>query len=517
MTNVKRRSWWVRILVALCVLMPPPSLAAWSGFPPLDNPYNESEFLAGCRSGHLPVVRSFLETQGFDPDSEWTCGCTGQAVHGLLLAAQNGHTAVVQALVAAGANLDKADSRGVTPLLAAVFNEHVPVVQVLVAGGAAVTLGEGANPSPLMIAVCKNAVPMVSALLFDARTKKKEARTGIDSPDQLGIFPLTMAAAMGADELVALLLKAGADPQATHSEAWKTPLCVAAASGHAGVVDKLLAAGVRPFAQGPVTAVTPLALAASAGHASVTRSLARAGACAGGRGVQALTVASFGGYSEVVDILLEAGVAPNVLYRGMTPLMAAASQGCEQVVNRLIREGADPNWQWEEVTSPLFMAANIGATEVVRALLQAGARSDGVFSGLTPLFAALLGRHHGAQQLLVESQDIDLCRSCYGVSPLIVAQVMGSHAAVVRALKRADALRFPHRQLARRLPDQVDGGVPPLSVLAEARLPRFESGQGLSSLQPFMLPSSGEGGRGWGDSGCAASPSLGLPNGEVPE
>ena len=54
------------------------------------------------------------------------------------VAAQNGHEAVVQQLVAADAALNQSNNNGATPLFMAAQKGHEAVVQQLVAAGAAV-------------------------------------------------------------------------------------------------------------------------------------------------------------------------------------------------------------------------------------------------------------------------------------------------------------------------------------------------------------------------------------------
>jgi|GEM_PF-1314186 len=429
MMKVKPKGRHIGVFVALCVLAAVPALAGWSGTPPLRNTYNEHEFLAACRSGNLAVVRFFLGQQDFNPDRQWPSGRTGHLVHGLFLAAQGGHEPVVQELVDARVDLDKTVDTGITPLLIALFNEHASVVQALVRGGADVDCGDHSGLTPLMVSVGKNDPQLVSLLL--------ENNARVDRVDAAGVCPLVMAASMGSDEVVDLLLTAGARPTAVGQEGRRSPLQVAAAAGHCRVVDQLLAAGVQPALEENLSRTGPLVLAASAGHAAVVRSLARAGACVAGKGAQALAIACYSGHNAVVDALLDAGVSPNASYRGVVPLAAAASCGFEPIVASLLQRGADSNCERADGTTPLFLAANRGATGVVRTLLQAGARADRASSGITPLFAALLGRHHGTQQVLVESGRVDLCQPCHGLSPLDVARVMRSRARVIGALERA--------------------------------------------------------------------------------
>ena len=116
----------------------------------------------------------------------------------LLLASQNGRPMVVDALLAAGADVDAANNNGDTPLILASLNGHGHVVDALLRAGA-----------------------KVSAV------------------DQFGSCALFYASRQGHCGLVDALLAAGAD--VNHSRV--TALLIAARFGHASAVAKLLAAG----------------------------------------------------------------------------------------------------------------------------------------------------------------------------------------------------------------------------------------------------------------------------------
>ena len=411
--------------------------AGGSGCPPLDNPYGEHEFLAACRSGNVPAVRFFLAQPGFDPDSQWPSGRSGSLVNGLLLAAQQGHLEVVQLLIAAGATPDKPTDLGATPVLIATLHDQVPVIRVLAEAGANLDQVDLVGLSPLMVAVSRRSLQLVSALL--------DGGARVDRPDCFGGVPLVVAAGLGVEPIVERLLQAGADPNGTRGGrevegvASVKPLVAAAAAGHGGVVDKLLAAGASPLCGPHPGREGPLLLAASAGYGGIVRSLVRAGAGRGNEAVQALVMAAYSGYNTVVSALLDAGVSPNVFYDGVTALMAAAARNHVEVVRNLLRRGADLDLAQADGSSALFMATNTGATAVVRSLLEAGARTDSGPHGVTPLFAALLGRHQDALALFLDSERVDLLRPCYGVPPLVLARMTDASAEVVNRLARAAA------------------------------------------------------------------------------
>jgi len=146
-----------------------------------------------------------------------------------------------------------------------------------------------------------------------------------------------------------------------------TPLHVAAEKGHTEVVAALLKAGANPNT--PYTNL--LGMLGSQTHAGSDTPL---------------WAAAVQGHTEVVAALLKAGADPNTpstLGLGMlfsaTPLWAAAAQGHTEMVAALLKAGADPNTPFTcglgmlASATPLHVAAAQGHTEVVAALLKAGA------------------------------------------------------------------------------------------------------------------------------------------------
>ncbi|CAF3539468.1 unnamed protein product, partial [Fusarium graminearum] len=144
----------------------------------------------------------------------------------LWYAAQNGHKAVVELLLAAGAdaNAAAASKYGRTALQAAAKGGHLEVIKKLLAAGADV------NAAALQAAAWGGHLEVVKKLLA----------VGAD----VNAAALQAAAWGGHLEVVKKLLAAGADVNAAAaSEAGRTALQAAAGEGHLGVIEKLLAAG----------------------------------------------------------------------------------------------------------------------------------------------------------------------------------------------------------------------------------------------------------------------------------
>ena len=133
---------------------------------------------------------------------------------------------------------------------------------------------------------------------------KEEADLSIG--DNCGWLPLHMAASRKCKEIVALLLRAGADPNGQGVVDKCTPLHVATYKGHYEIVKLLLAAGADPNRKDVVDECTPL-------H-----------------------VATYKGHYEIVKLLLAAGADPDIVEKyGKTPLDIAKKRGKNSTVKIL--------------------------------------------------------------------------------------------------------------------------------------------------------------------------------------
>jgi uncharacterized protein len=88
-----------------------------------------------ARAGDTPRLHAYVEN-GVPVN---LTDATGNTL--LMLAAYHGHAETVDALVALGADPDRANDRGQSPLAGAVFKGEVDVVRVLLAAGADPDLG----------------------------------------------------------------------------------------------------------------------------------------------------------------------------------------------------------------------------------------------------------------------------------------------------------------------------------------------------------------------------------------
>ena len=346
----------------------------------------DERLLTAARGGQAEIVRTLLD-EGADVNA-----ARGDGLTALHLAAEGGHRAVAESLVAAGAAID-AGTRigGYTPLQMAARGGHGAVALRL--------LEAGADPN--------------------ARTTNT------------GVTALHLAAgATGGRSAVTALLDHGADPDARERSAGQTPLIFAAAANRAAAVTTLLAAGADP---GIATAVVEVLPALARDREANRRFRDLIGAPPQRMGMYGPEVdpeAEPPGEPSPAEIqaavraqrdFLRSGydvgeVSPHSLGRAgpdypggpdlmrppyrevlvgrtgaLTALLHAAREGHLEAATALLDGGADLDQVSADGTSPLLMATLNGQFDLALVLIERGANPDLGTStdGVTPLFAVL--------------------------------------------------------------------------------------------------------------------------------
>jgi ankyrin repeat protein len=241
-----------------------------------------------------------------------------------------------------------------------------------------------------------------------------------------GYTPLILAAQNGSADVMAPLIKAGADVNAATANG-TTPLMLAAASGSVDAVSALLSAGADVNAKESVRELTPAMFAAASNRAAVLELLAKNGAnlkatskvtdlnglsrdpnalraftqgnpvppgvepqqggrngpAPGGRGGRGGQIAGVDRNFQLNELVAAQG--------GMTPLLLATREGHRESVDALLNAGADINQvSLGDRTSPLLSATINGHFDLATYLLQKGADPTiAADNGATPLYGAI--------------------------------------------------------------------------------------------------------------------------------
>ena len=312
--------------------------------------------------GHHDVLEQVLELQrrGTLPVASTHGGETAL----MLAAAYAANPAVVRALIAAGADVRRADGAGSTPLLyAGWFNPSAAVHRALLEAGAAVDAADHRGRTALLAAASRNPNPEVVRLLLDSGAE-------LTARDDDGRTAL-MAAAHNRDAGAAsLLLAAGADPHVRNARG-RTPLMQAAENNpNPEVLHVLLSAGADVAERDGDFSMTPLMFAAWANEsAAVVRALLNASADVHARDRDGWTAlmhaAVFNIHQDspaIVGALIAAGSELDAVddVEGYTALMWAANHGeIPAVIHTLLDAGADPAVRGNNgATAATLMASN---------------------------------------------------------------------------------------------------------------------------------------------------------------
>ena len=214
----------------------------------------------------------------------------------LMIASQNGHLEVVQALLAAKADANAKMADNVTALIYASQNGHLEVVRALLAAEADVNAQAANGRTALIQASQDDHLEVVRALLA--------ARADVNAKMANGVTALFIASQDGYLELLQALLASMADVNAKRSDGY-TALMIASQNSHLDVVQALLAARADVNAK-TIGGGTALIAASYHGHVDVVRALLAANADVNAKmanGLTAEAIAAQNGHPEVMRAL----------------------------------------------------------------------------------------------------------------------------------------------------------------------------------------------------------------------
>ena len=297
-----------------------------------------------------PAVMAALLAAGADVNALSATGATP-----LHQAASVEGVETVPMLLEAGAGIRARDSEGNTPLLMAAYGgfRNPAVLETLVAAGAEVNERNKRGAT-----VLEHTLRSPSDRHADVVRRLLELGADVTAPGLLAV-PLYHAASQGDNpELITVLLAAGADVNAL-SRGGQSPLHGAARSGGPGVIAALVAAGADVDARDG-SGATPLHRAVEAKVPANVAALLEAGADVHSRvyeGDTPLHLAALGprrwtirlhdppadpADTLMVNSLADAGADIDARNdRGETPLHVATRNGHQPVVDKLLALGAD--------------------------------------------------------------------------------------------------------------------------------------------------------------------------------
>lgn len=343
----------------------------------------------------------------------------------LMRAINAGDSAKVSQALKAGAKLNAQHPDGSLPLAWAAESQNPTLVKLLLDKGAkpdVVSEKLQQNFTPLTVA-CQRGEPAIVAALLDSKAD-------VNRTTSTGISPLALCAGYSSAAIVKRLLELGANVDAA-DETGQTPLMWAAAKGQLDTLRLLLSNGAdinRVTSKG----FTPLFFAMSSGNPQAPMVLLDAGANANyvaPDGTSAVQMAIYQKQFSVADALIKRGADLNAYDRNGNQLLHAAVRNKQlQLVETLLTQGSNPNlltgtsavvWRYEVnftsrpyVTypkSPLLLAAELGATDIMRALVAGGAdvnfRAD---DGTTLVLAAVSSNAEALSLALSFAPDINI-------------------------------------------------------------------------------------------------------------
>ncbi|MGH9627191.1 MAG: ankyrin repeat domain-containing protein, partial [Bryobacteraceae bacterium] len=293
------------------------------------NLYGVTPLSLACTNGAAAMIELLLKA-GADPNTTMPEGETA-----LMTAARTGNVDALEALLSHGAGVNTKESwRGQTALMWAAGEGHAAAVERLIEAGADIRARSNGGFTPLLFAVREGQSAAVRVLVkagadvnetLPARNRPRRNGASGSAGTKTGLSALDLAVANAHFELAAVLLDAGADPNAA-GPGW-TPLHTIT--------------WVRKPGKGSNDPAPPGS--GNMDSLELVRRLAAKGADLNAR----MTSRTPAGASSLNMI-------------GATPFLMAARTGDAELMRLLAELGADPLLPNEDNTTPFIVAAGVG-------------------------------------------------------------------------------------------------------------------------------------------------------------
>lgn len=318
----------------------------------------ETPLTVACKNGHVAVAEYLIEAGADVNVKKHDYGTP------LTLACKNGHSKTVELLLKKEAKINIEDSDGKTPIAIALRYCHSDIVDMLINKVCSICPQYGSEIS-LMRACFEGKLSAVITLL--------KAKINVNTKNDI-IMPVTVACIKGHQDIVDELVKSGADVNVR--DGYHTLLTAACLSEHLNVVKVLLKAKADVNLNDEHQ--TPLIAACAKGNLSIVKELIEFGADVNQEYHSSIPMitACRTKHLSIVDMLIKAGADVNKIIEGSffgTPLIAACWKNSFTIVDRLIKEKADVNLSFSDLT-PLQVACREADLDIVKRLLEAKAQ-----------------------------------------------------------------------------------------------------------------------------------------------
>jgi len=291
-------------------------------------------------------------------------GKTGMTA--LYKACELARTECVELLIRFKVDMDICEfTNSCSPLMTSILLGHDSCAYLLIAAGCKLDLVTQDGATALFYAVLLNKLDLVEAIC--AR------RANLEISSHEGVTALSLAAEKGHADVVATLVKYGANIAAWDGLSGNTALHKASEYGHLGVVKILVESDASlDTANKSADAATALYLAVTEGHLEVAEYLLSKGANSNvGNVTSPLFIAAYTGNIQMVTLLLQhrADVMFTHAVDGSTPLMSAVLSKSLDCVQLLLANGADKSSVAKDgLTTALSCAEALFEEDIVLAL-----------------------------------------------------------------------------------------------------------------------------------------------------
>ncbi|MFS8004595.1 putative non-specific serine/threonine protein kinase [Helianthus anomalus] len=338
--------------------------------------------------GSIDEIRDVLEKS--DPTWKAVDSMDSEGRTLLHLAVSHGRADLVQVLLDYKPDVDARSTRtriGTTPLEAAVASGETLIVELLLANQATIDRLDPSTWGPIHLAAGGGHVDILRLLLVKG--------VDVDAVTKDGNTALHLAVEERRRDCARILLNCGARFDICNSSAGETPLHIAAALGDESMVKLLIQKGANKNIQNR-DRKTAYDVAVEHGHTRLYEALGLA---------DNLCVATRKGDIRAIKKLLEGGVTVNGQdQHGWTVLHRASFKGRAEIVQILIKKGVDIDARDEDGYTALHCAVESGHADVIELLVKKGADVDArTNKGATAMQIAKSLKYTGITRVLVDS------------------------------------------------------------------------------------------------------------------